>query len=265
MHKIHKGKLFEKPCASCASLWLMRSFTLIELLVVIAIISILAALLLPSLKRARDQAKQIACLSHLKQVGIALPLMGEDNNGWLNETHTGYPWNVAIRPHLGAGSLIPSLMVGGNYDNGSMDYNHDLMSYAKIDAKSPACPSLRVLITGYRTLPYGINSNLETPPSQVGNWREHSLNEVTKSSTTFLAGECTGIAQVYSPQQFDTTFVASPSYGGRHGNLLNFVFVDGHGESLKGDSTGWWQVAPQGSWYAAVPPGASYKLWGVDN
>ncbi len=49
----------------------VNCFTLIELLVVIAIISILAALLLPGLKQARNQAKQIACMAHLKQVGFS--------------------------------------------------------------------------------------------------------------------------------------------------------------------------------------------------
>src|SRR6266446_574063 len=57
-------------------------FTLIELLVVIAIISILAAMLLPSLARAKAQAKRIQCVNNLHQMGQALQMYGDDNHAY---------------------------------------------------------------------------------------------------------------------------------------------------------------------------------------
>lgn len=57
------------------------AFTLIELLVVIAIVAVLAALLMPALKGAKEKAKAVQCMGQLRQIGTAVTLYADENNG----------------------------------------------------------------------------------------------------------------------------------------------------------------------------------------
>ncbi len=66
-----------------------NAFTLIELLVVIAIIAILMAILMPTLHRAREQGKRVACLSNLKQLALSWNLYADDYEGRMVNANTG--------------------------------------------------------------------------------------------------------------------------------------------------------------------------------
>ena len=89
-------------------------FTLIELLVVIAIIAILAAILFPVFAQAREKARQTACMSNLRQVGLAVLQYAQDNDESFVHTELGgdvdddheYFWGDMTMPYIKSWNML---------------------------------------------------------------------------------------------------------------------------------------------------------------
>jgi len=142
-------------------------FTLIELLVVIAIIGILAALLLPSLARAKERGRQAACFSNLRQVALAARLYMDDNGGSLFHHHDGWV--------LDDGTQVDTLPTSGGPLGGGMGNSHAEKPWAIFfqpylrNRGVAFCPSdstprsqfLAADLNGYNG---NISSTSETPP-----------------------------------------------------------------------------------------------------
>ena len=209
---------------------LFKAFTLIELLVVIAIIAMLAALLMPALRTAKETSKQIACSSQLKQFGYAVSMYVGTNSEWLPYGKTnGQLWDYLLMPDL--------------------NYNNNIFEAQTIPYYSVFhCPAGKdenyFNILKYRFRGYAYNFNC-TPPLGSG----VRINRISRPSALALISDASyGAAQNFSDgptfaASVHAAYVDSAAYTNfayRHSGRLNILHSDTH---VSGYGKGAYRVA----------------------
>lgn len=206
----------------------IRGFTLIEVLVVVAIIALLIAILAPSLAAARRSARSAACLSNMRQLGIASHMY----------THS---WKGLLVDY--------GLAHGGSVDETTTWLNSLKREYGnKLVAR---CPEDRSAFwdqpypgtTQKRRVSYGVNEYLTG--RLPGYERFRRIEAIRRPGTTILFSELTQTGEyAVSDHVHPVNWALSPLQEARkqiepelHAGKSNYVFADGHAEPARFDRT----------------------------
>lgn len=224
-----------------------RGFTLIELLVVIAIVAITAAILFPVFSRAREVARQSSCGSNMRQIGMAIRMYLQDNdgecfphhlydsdveaNGAVISLEPEKPWTVIFSPYVKSHAVYycPTDPVGR-----TMSQAMDLVTYMQKEL-----PELEAAPPGtLAAQSYLLNSLLTHRTRQYGAFNEARFDSIAGSFVVMSERN----AKARSLEENETMANIQDDYDiwngapqmaewiarERHNGGCNYLYLDGH-------------------------------------
>ncbi len=241
-----------------------RAFTLIELLVVIAIIAILAAVLFPVFATAREKARQTACASNEKQLGLAFLQYAQDyddtspcTENWFG-SGTGWAWSLYSYIKTNAAFRCPDEPAKNGisycYNANMVDRDPSLSAATMAEPKGiilskMTAPTLSVLFCEVTGDPYTVDPSIPptTASATAGDWYVDASRGVSSANSPAGFGRgCNGgvcydpngggggaglkyatglMANAFSPISINTNVLAQDGW---HGGGSNFILADGH-------------------------------------